>query len=167
MNDVDLLREVIELGVESAAGAGGPFGALVALDGGRVIGRGTNRVVSEGDPTLHAELVAIREAARATFAPVPAFAADAPPIGIAGTVTTLAAIAQSMTTYDASRVHGSSLAVVELERIVASGGAAVAFSMYPVSVSDLIEVANAGGIMPPKSTWFEPKLRDGLLIHLI
>ena len=64
MNDVDLLREVIEMGVESAAGAGGPFGALVAIDGGRVVGRGTNRVVSEGDPTLHAEVVAIREACR-------------------------------------------------------------------------------------------------------
>jgi uncharacterized protein (DUF1015 family) len=54
-----------------------------------------------------------------------------------------------------------------LERIVVSGRAAVAFSMYPVLVDDLIGVADAGGIMPPKSTWFEPKLRDGLLIHLI
>jgi guanine deaminase len=52
VNDVRLLREVIEMGVESAAGEGGPFGAVVALDGGRVVGRGTNRVVSEGDPTL-------------------------------------------------------------------------------------------------------------------
>ena len=46
VNDVELLREVIELGVESASGEGGPFGALVALEGGRVVGRGTNRVVS-------------------------------------------------------------------------------------------------------------------------
>jgi tRNA(Arg) A34 adenosine deaminase TadA len=65
VNEVELLREVIEMGVESAAGEGGPFGALVAVDGGRVVGRGTNRVVSEGDPTLHAEVVAIREACRA------------------------------------------------------------------------------------------------------
>jgi len=43
----------------------------------------------------------------------------------------------------------------------------VAFSLYPVSVADLIAVSDAGAIMPPKSTWFEPKLRDGLLIHLI
>jgi uncharacterized protein (DUF1015 family) len=50
---------------------------------------------------------------------------------------------------------------------VNSGAAAVAFSMYPVSVKDLMRVADAGGIMPPKSTWFEPKLRDGLLSHLI
>ncbi len=64
MNETELLREVIEMGVESAAAEGGPFGALVAVDGGRVVGRGTNRVISEGDPTLHAEMVAIREACR-------------------------------------------------------------------------------------------------------
>jgi len=55
----------------------------------------------------------------------------------------------------------------ELQRLVNSGAAAVAFSMYPVSVKDLMRVSDAGGIMPPKSTWFEPKLRDGLLSHLI
>jgi uncharacterized protein (DUF1015 family) len=54
-----------------------------------------------------------------------------------------------------------------LEQLVESGKAAVAFSLYPVSVSDLMAVSDAGAIMPPKSTWFEPKLRDGLLIHLI
>ncbi|MGE3191500.1 MAG: DUF1015 domain-containing protein [Vicinamibacterales bacterium] len=55
----------------------------------------------------------------------------------------------------------------ELERLVDSGAWAVAFSHYPVSVDDLMRIADAGGIMPPKSTWFEPKLRDGLLSHLI
>ena len=55
----------------------------------------------------------------------------------------------------------------ELERLVNSGKFAVAFSMYPVAVDDLMRIADAGGIMPPKSTWFEPKLRDGLLSHLI
>ena len=55
----------------------------------------------------------------------------------------------------------------ELETLVNSGKAAVGFSLYPVSVSDLMAVSDAGAIMPPKSTWFEPKLRDGLLIHLI
>jgi uncharacterized protein (DUF1015 family) len=54
-----------------------------------------------------------------------------------------------------------------LEHAVGSGAAAVAFSMYPVSVADLIAISDAGEIMPPKSTWFEPKLRDGLLIHTI
>ena len=54
-----------------------------------------------------------------------------------------------------------------LEEAVDSGRAAVAFSMYPVTVDDLMAISDAGGIMPPKSTWFEPKLRDGLLIHLI
>jgi uncharacterized protein (DUF1015 family) len=55
----------------------------------------------------------------------------------------------------------------ELERLVSSGRAAVAFSMHPVGVGDLMAIADEGGIMPPKSTWFEPKLRDGLLVHTI
>jgi len=55
----------------------------------------------------------------------------------------------------------------ELEKLVQSGRAAVAFSLHPVSVQDLMTIADAGGIMPPKSTWFEPKLRDGLLSHVI
>lgn len=55
----------------------------------------------------------------------------------------------------------------ELEKRVDAGEAAVAFAMYPVSVADLFAVSDAGEIMPPKSTWFEPKLRDGLLIHEI
>jgi uncharacterized protein (DUF1015 family) len=54
-----------------------------------------------------------------------------------------------------------------LEQAVDSGKAAVAFSMFPVTVDDLMAISDAGGIMPPKSTWFEPKLRDGLLIHTI
>jgi len=54
-----------------------------------------------------------------------------------------------------------------LESQVAAGKAAVAFSMYPVGVADLMRISDAGGIMPPKSTWFEPKLRDGLLSHVI
>ena len=54
-----------------------------------------------------------------------------------------------------------------LEQLVDSGKMAVAFSMYPVSLVELMEVSDAGEIMPPKSTWFEPKLRDGLLIHEI
>ena len=55
----------------------------------------------------------------------------------------------------------------ELEQVVNAGKFAVAFSLYPVSVNDLMRIADAGGIMPPKSTWFEPKLRDGLLSHVI
>ena len=55
----------------------------------------------------------------------------------------------------------------ELEKIVDSGEGAVAFSMYPTSIAELMNVADAGKIMPPKSTWFEPKLRDGLLVHSI
>jgi uncharacterized protein (DUF1015 family) len=54
-----------------------------------------------------------------------------------------------------------------LERLVEGGRAAVAFAMHPVGVRDLMDIADAGGIMPPKSTWFEPKLRDGLLTHII
>lgn len=55
----------------------------------------------------------------------------------------------------------------ELEERVTSGKAAVAFSMHPVTIDDLMTVSDTGGIMPPKSTWFEPKLRDGLLVHEI
>ncbi len=55
----------------------------------------------------------------------------------------------------------------ELERLVSRGDAAVAFSMFPTTVAELMAIADAGAIMPPKSTWFEPKLRDGLLTHLI
>ena len=53
----------------------------------------------------------------------------------------------------------------ELERLVDEGKAAVAFGLYPTTMEDLLRVSDAGEIMPPKSTWFEPKLRDGLLIH--
>jgi uncharacterized protein (DUF1015 family) len=62
---------------------------------------------------------------------------------------------------------GGARGTAALEAAVAGGRAAVAFSMYPVSVDDLLAVSDAGDIMPPKSTWFEPKLRDGLLIHRI
>jgi uncharacterized protein (DUF1015 family) len=55
----------------------------------------------------------------------------------------------------------------ELERAVDSGRAAVAFSLHPTTLDDLMRIADAGEIMPPKSTWFEPKLRDGLVCHKI
>ena len=55
----------------------------------------------------------------------------------------------------------------ELERRVDSGEMKVAFSFYPVSIEQLFYIADSGNVMPPKSTWFEPKLRDGLLTHLI
>lgn len=55
----------------------------------------------------------------------------------------------------------------ELEKLVRSGEYACAFSMFPTSTESLMAVADAGGIMPPKSTWFEPKLRDGMFSHLI
>ena len=55
----------------------------------------------------------------------------------------------------------------ELEKRVNSGEMAVAFSLYPVTIDQLFNIADAGEVMPPKSTWFEPKLRDGLLTHLI
>ena len=55
----------------------------------------------------------------------------------------------------------------ELRRMVDSGRAEVAFSLYPTSIGELMAVADAGDIMPPKSTWFEPKLRDGIVIHTL
>jgi uncharacterized protein (DUF1015 family) len=55
----------------------------------------------------------------------------------------------------------------ELEKRVTSGEMKVAFSLYPVTIAQLFDIADSGNVMPPKSTWFEPKLRDGLLTHLI
>ncbi len=57
--------------------------------------------------------------------------------------------------------------LVELEKRVNSGDAELAISLFPVSIQQLIDVADSGQVMPPKSTWFEPKLRDGLLTNLI
>ncbi len=62
---------------------------------------------------------------------------------------------------------GGARGTIGLQHLVDSGKAAVAFSLYPVRIGDLMTVSDAGAIMPPKSTWFEPKLRDGLLIHAI
>jgi len=55
----------------------------------------------------------------------------------------------------------------ELEKRVNSGDMKIAFSMYPTSVEELMAIADSGKIMPPKSTWFEPKLRDGLFVHFL
>ncbi len=55
----------------------------------------------------------------------------------------------------------------ELKKRVDSGEMAVAFALYPVSMEQLINIADTGNIMPPKTTWFEPKLRSGLVIHLL
>ena len=54
-----------------------------------------------------------------------------------------------------------------LAELVDKGKAAVAFSLYPTSIEELMTIADAGKIMPPKSTWFEPKLRDALAVHLL
>ncbi|MBP8244739.1 MAG: DUF1015 domain-containing protein [Chitinophagaceae bacterium] len=55
----------------------------------------------------------------------------------------------------------------ELEKRVKSGEMKVAFSLFPVTIDQLFDIADSGNVMPPKSTWFEPKLRDGLLTHLL
>src|SRR5690606_33344964 len=55
----------------------------------------------------------------------------------------------------------------ELKRRVDSGEMKVAFALYPVSMQQLINIADTGNIMPPKTTWFEPKLRSGLVIHYL
>jgi uncharacterized protein (DUF1015 family) len=62
---------------------------------------------------------------------------------------------------------GGARGLSELERRVNSGEMAVAFALYPTQMADLMAVADAGGIMPPKSTWFEPKLADGMLSHVL
>jgi uncharacterized protein (DUF1015 family) len=60
---------------------------------------------------------------------------------------------------------GGSRGVEELEHRVRSGRSAVAFLLHPTSMEQLMAVSDAGRIMPPKSTWFEPKLRSGLFVH--
>jgi uncharacterized protein (DUF1015 family) len=67
------------------------------------------------------------------------------------------------------RLHfvGGIRGAAELEKLVDSGKFACAFSMFPTGMDDLMAVADAGGTMPPKSTWFEPKLRDGMFCHMI
>ncbi len=62
---------------------------------------------------------------------------------------------------------GGARGIEELERIVDAGEAEVAFALYPTTMDDLFAVSDMGEIMPPKSTWFEPKLKDGLFVHLI
>jgi uncharacterized protein (DUF1015 family) len=67
------------------------------------------------------------------------------------------------------RIHfvGGIRGVSELERLVDGGECQVAFSLYPTSIGELMELADDDKIMPPKSTWFEPKLRSGLFVHLL
>ena len=55
----------------------------------------------------------------------------------------------------------------ELKKRVDSGEMKAAFALYPVSMKQLIAIADSGNIMPPKTTWFEPKLRSGLVVHLL
>ena len=64
---------------------------------------------------------------------------------------------------DCAQSHGASIG----GRKVGTWGHLAAFSFYPVSIQQLFDIADSGNVMPPKSTWFEPKLRDGLLTHLI
>lgn len=83
--------------------------------------------------------------------------------------TVLQAILQIQDIRTDSRVNfiGGIRGTAELEKVVDNGNYDIAFSMYPTSISQLIEVSDSDNIMPPKSTWFEPKLRSGLLIHLL
>jgi len=102
---------------EIVHGTGGEVVYAHSFDVGSV--RLTERHVKT-DPPAPAEIAAIRAAARETFAPVPTFASAVPPIGIAGTMTTLAAVALKMATWDATRVHGLRLSVADLERVLAA-----------------------------------------------
>jgi uncharacterized protein (DUF1015 family) len=67
------------------------------------------------------------------------------------------------------RIHfvGGIRGIAELERLVDIGDHAVAFALFPTSLEELMALSDEGKIMPPKSTWFEPKLRSGLFVHLL
>jgi len=62
---------------------------------------------------------------------------------------------------------GGGRGAAALQKMVETGKAAAAFSMHPTTMEQLLAVSDAGMIMPPKSTWFEPKLRSGLLVHML
>ncbi len=102
---------------EIVHGTGGEVVYAHSFDVGSV--RLTERHVKTDPPTAD-EIDAVRAAARAAFATVPAFASAVPPVGIAGTMTTLAAVAMRMGTWDATRVHGLRLSVTALEGVLAS-----------------------------------------------
>ena len=70
-------------------------------------------------------------------------------------------------TDDRIKFIGGIRGMAELEKLVDKDGFAVAFSVYPTTMEQIMAVADAGKIMPPKSTWFEPKLRSGLFVHEI
>jgi uncharacterized protein (DUF1015 family) len=68
-------------------------------------------------------------------------------------------------TDDRIKFIGGIRGMAELEKLVDKNGFAVAFSLYPTTMEQIMRVADAGAIMPPKSTWFEPKLRSGMFVH--
>jgi len=68
-------------------------------------------------------------------------------------------------TDDRIKFIGGIRGMAELEKLVDKEGYTVAFSLYPSTVEQIMKVSDAGAIMPPKSTWFEPKLRSGIFIH--
>ena len=65
------------------------------------------------------------------------------------------------------RLIASEIDTAELEKLVNQGSHAVTFSLHAVTLDQLMAIADAGAIMPPKSTWFEPKLRSGLVVHTV
>ena len=98
---------------------------------------------------------------------------DSDPIGILDvTILTNQILAPILDIQDLRRSKridfiGGIRGLEELKKRVDSGEMKVAFALYPVSMKQLITIADSGNIMPPKSTWFEPKLRSGLVIHLL
>jgi uncharacterized protein (DUF1015 family) len=68
-------------------------------------------------------------------------------------------------TDDRIKFIGGIRGMAELEKMVDIDGFTVAFSLYPTTIEQVMQVADAGAIMPPKSTWFEPKLRSGIFVH--
>ncbi len=108
---------------------------------------------------------------RVTLPPAPAEAAD-PVARLPVTLLTRQIIEPLFGITDQRRDKridfvGGGRGLGELERLVSSGAFAVAFALYPTEMRDLMAVADAGAIMPPKSTWFEPKLADGLVSHML
>ncbi len=162
-NEVQVLpyhRLVKDLGIQSA-------GAFLASLGQRLrVGPGTERPAGPGEVAMY--LDGRWHAVELAAAPPDATPADRLDVSRlqAQVLGPLLGVGDPRTDRRIDFIGGIRGPGALVER-VDGGEAAVAFALHPVSVADLIAIADAGGIMPPKSTWFEPKLRDGLLSHLI
>ena len=146
---------------------------LEKLDGVFILTHHTSRVTHHASPTRKHELCLYLTSQWHTLHFRPRFAATTDPIEKLDVTLLQKYVLDPIFGIDDPRTSkrigfvGGIRGTAELEKVVNSGEYACAFSMFPTSIEDLMTIADAGGLMPPKSTWFEPKLRDAMFCHLI